>query len=133
MTEPTDKWIQKFLAHLATDRGASVYTQRNYRDALNEFARWHQEERKAPPAWETLQRDEFRSYLRFLGRQNLGRAAIQLRFSALRTFFKFLIRRAVVAVSPIRNLALPRLERRLPKYLTREQMVVLLEAPLRPL
>jgi integrase/recombinase XerC len=46
MIEPADKWIQKFLAHLATDRGASVYTQRNYRDALNEFARWHQEERQ---------------------------------------------------------------------------------------
>src|ERR1051325_3309467 len=128
MTEPTDKWIQKFLAHLAADRGASVYTQRNYRDALAEFARWHHEERKAPPKWETLQRDEFRSYLRFLGRQNLGRAAIQLRFSALRTFFKFLIRRAVVEISPIRNLALPRLERRLPKFLTAEQMLALLEA-----
>src|SRR5437762_4702996 len=132
MTKPADKWIQNYLAHLATDRGASVYTQRNYRDALNEFARWHQEERTAPPAWETLQRDEFRSYLRFLGRHNLGRAAIQLRFSALRTFFKFLIRRGNVAISPIRNLALPRLERRLPKYLTSEQMLALLEAPLPP-
>ena len=32
-----DQWIRKFLAHLATDRGASVYTQRNYRQALTEF------------------------------------------------------------------------------------------------
>jgi site-specific recombinase XerC len=29
-SEIRDKWVQKFLAHLATDRGASVYTQRNY-------------------------------------------------------------------------------------------------------
>jgi site-specific recombinase XerC len=56
MTEPKsnapvamDKWIQKFLAHLATDRGASIYTQRNYRQALLEFARWHQDERATPP------------------------------------------------------------------------------------
>ena len=34
---PTDKWVKKFLAHLATDRGASAYTQRNYRQALAEF------------------------------------------------------------------------------------------------
>ena len=132
-TPAADKWIQKFLAHLATDRGASVYTQRNYRDALNEFARWHREEQKQPPAWDRLQRDDFRNYLRFLGRHNLGRAAIQLRFSALRTFYKFLIRHGVLAASPIRNLALPRPARRLPKFLTPQQMTALLEAPLKPL
>ena len=50
------------------------------------------QERQQPPAWEQLQRDDFRAYLRFLGRHNLSRAAIQLRFSALRTFYRFLIR-----------------------------------------
>jgi len=128
-----DRWIGKFLAHLATDRGASAYTQRNYRDALVEFCRWHAQERNQPPAWETLQRDDFRSYLRFLGRKNLGRAAIRLRFSALRTFYKFLIRRGAVAVTPIRNLALPQPARRLPKFLTPQQMLGLLDAPLKPL
>ena len=39
--EIRDKWITKFLVHLATDRGASIFTQRNYRQALAEFARWH--------------------------------------------------------------------------------------------
>jgi integrase/recombinase XerC len=126
-----DKWVKKFLQHLATDRGASAYTQRNYRQALWEFHRWHQEERKQPPAWEPLQRDDFRSYLRFLGRHNLSRAAIQLRFSALRTFYRFLIRHGVVPTSPIKNLALPKLGKRLPKFLTPEQMVSLLEAPLK--
>src|SRR6476661_492012 len=96
-----DKWIQKFLAHLATDRGASIYTQRNYRSALVEFSSWHHEERKQAPFWDSLRRDDFRSYLRFLGRNNLGRAAIQLRFSALRSFYKFLIRHGAVSVSPI--------------------------------
>jgi integrase/recombinase XerC len=126
---PPNKRIQKFLAHLATDRGASVYTQRNYRDALNEFARWHQEERQSQPLWEKLERDDFRAYLRFLGRHNLGRAAIQLRFSALRTFYKFLMRHGVVEMSPIKNLSLPKVERRLPKFLTIQQMKDLLAAP----
>ena len=130
-TKPTadDRWIRKFLAHLATDRGASVYTQRNYRQALLEFSHWHREERQQPPIWEKLQRDDFRNYLRFLGRQNLSRAAIQLRFCALRTFYKFLIRNGVVETSPIKNLSLPKQGRRLPKYLTVQQMKDLLDAP----
>jgi integrase/recombinase XerC len=144
VNEIRDRWIQKFLAHLATDRGASAYTQRNYRQALTEFVRWQkslqstvhspQSEVQSPKsvsavAWEKLQRDDFRNYLRFLGRHNLGRAAIQLRFSALRTFYKFLIRHGAVEGSPIRNLSLPKLEKRLPKFLTIQQMKDLLAAP----
>jgi site-specific recombinase XerD len=125
-----DKWIKKFLQHLAMDRGASTYTQRNYRQAMWEFHRWHQEERRQPPAWEQLQRDDFRAYLRFLGRHNLSRAAIQLRFCALRTFYKFLIRHGALATSPIKNLSLPKLGKRLPKFLTPAQMAGLLAAPL---
>src|SRR6266446_2251549 len=120
--EVHDQRIQTFLVHLATDRGASTYTQRNYRQALLEFGEWHHEDRQQVPIWEKLQRDDFRAYLRFLGRQNLGRAAIHLRFCALRTFYKFLIRHGVVAASPIKNLALPKLGKRLPKFLTAQQM-----------
>ena len=126
-----DKWIHKFLTHLATDRGASVYTQRNYHDALNEFARWHLAERQSSPVWDKLQRDDFRNYLRYLGRHNLSRAATQLRFSALRTFYKFLMRHGAVEMLPIKNLSLPKLEKRLPKFLTVQQMKDLLEAPVK--
>src|SRR2546429_8123135 len=128
---PADKWIEKFLMHLATDRGASTYTQRNYRQALVEFHKWHQENRKQAPTWEKLQRDDFRAYLRFLGSKSLGRAAIQLRFCALRTFYKFLIRHGSVSASPIKNLAMPKIAKRLPKFLTAQQMEALLAAPLK--
>ncbi len=127
----SDKWIKRFLQHLATDRGASAYTQRNYRQAMCEFYRWHHEERQQPPAWEKLQRDDFRAYLRFLGRHNLSRAAVQLRFCALRTFYRFLIRHGLLPGSPIKNLALPKLGKRLPQFLTPEQMAELLAAPLK--
>ena len=126
-----DKRLKKFLEHLGTDRGASVYTQRNYRQALVEFYGWHAGERQQGPIWEKLQRDDFRAYVRFLGRHNLGRAAIQLRFCALRSFYRFLIRQGMVGASPIRDLALPKVPRRLPKFLTVQQMKDLLEAPLK--
>ena len=136
MSEPTardepvaDEWIDKFARHLTADRGVSPYTLRNYTQTLNEFVRWHQLDRQQPPSWRQLERDDFRAYLRHLGRNNLGRAAIQLRFSALRTFYKFLVRRAVVERSPIKNIALPKPEKRLPRFLTREQMLALLQAP----
>jgi site-specific recombinase XerD len=123
--------LDKFLQHLATDRGASEYTQRNYHQALVQFRQWFYEQHQQTPAWDKLQRDDFRAWLRFLGRQNLGRAAVQLRFSALRTFYKFLIRHAVLDTSPIKNLPLPKLGRRLPKFLTPQQIKDLLAAPVK--
>jgi len=131
--EIRDSWIQNFLQHLASDRGASIYTQRNYRQALLEFLGWFKTERQQSPHWPSLQRDDFRGYLRFLGRGNLSRAAIQLRFCALRSFYKFLIRRGHVETTPIKNISMPKLEKRLPQFLTAEQMVALLEAPLKDL
>jgi integrase/recombinase XerC len=128
-----EKWLQLFLQHLATDRGASVYTQRNYQSALDEFHAWYLTERKTPPQWDQLSRDDFRNYLRHLGRHNLGRAAIALRFSALRTFYKFLVRHGAAVTSPIKNLTLPKLAKRLPKFMTIQQMKDLLDAPLRAL
>lgn len=129
-TPPLDHSAQSFLVHLATERGASIYTQRNYRQALTTFIDWLHTERQTSPDWSKLQRDDFRSYLRFLGRHNLGRAAIALRFSALRSFYKFLIRQGTVETSPIKNVALPKPPKRLPQFLTVKQMEALLHAPL---
>lgn len=128
--ESKDKHLQEFLEHLTTDRGASAYTVRNYTQALREFSGWHRDERRSPPDWPGLERDDFRAYLRFLGRAKLSRSAIQIRFSALRTFYKFLVRRGVLTLSPIKNISLPKREKRLPKFLTAPQMLELLRAPL---
>jgi site-specific recombinase XerD len=130
---PPDLRVGQFLQHLTADRGASPYTYRNYKQALDEFVRWHWQDHQTTPAWETLERDDFRAYLRFLGRSKLSRAATQLRFSALRSFYKFLIRRGVLTSSPIRNIAMPKMEKRLPRFLTVQQMIDLLQAPLNAL
>jgi integrase/recombinase XerC len=129
--KPVDKRIGEFLRHLATDKGASIYTQRNYRQALAEFFGWFKSQRGVAPDWAALQRDDFRDFLRFLGRGELSRAAIQLRFSALRSFYKFLVRNGVVNASPIKNVSLPKPDKRLPLFLTVEQLLELLKAPAR--
>ena len=121
------------MQHLQNEAGASVYTQRNYRQALREFTDWHTADYDAPPNWLALQKLHFRAYLRFLGRGNYSRSAIQLRFSALRSFYKHLMRRGKLDASPVKDITLPKKEKRLPQFLTPEQMLVLLEAPLREL
>jgi len=123
--------LDAFLAHLVNERAASIHTVRNYSQALNEFCRWHEEQRGTAPEWEKLGRDDFRLFLRYLGRRNLSRAATQLRFSALRSFYKYLLRQGAVESLPIKNLALPKLEKRLPKFLTVAQLEALLDAPAR--
>jgi site-specific recombinase XerD len=128
-----DRQVKLFLEHLQVDKGASVYTVRNYTQALGQFAHWYQEQNTAKPKWNELERDDFRGFLRFLGRCKLSRSAIQLRFSALRSFYRFLIHHGEAESSPIKSLVLPRLEKRLPKFLTAQQMLDLLHAPIREL
>jgi integrase/recombinase XerC len=131
--EAVDSHIADFLRHLAVDKGASIYTQRNYRQALLQFFHWCKDRRGAAPSWSALQRDDFRDFVRHLGRSQLSRAAIQLRFSALRSFYKFLVQNGVAGASPIKKISLPKRENRLPVFLTVEQLETLLETPAKEL
>ena len=131
--EVQDVEVATFLTYLQVEVEASPYTQRNYGQALLEFSRWYVDERKHAPDWLKLKRMDFRAYLRFLGRGNLSRSAVQLRFSTLRSFYKFLVRRGKLPDSPIKDIALPKKEKRLPQFLTIGQTMALLEAPLREL
>ena len=130
---PSDPLVERFLTDLAAVRGASEHTVRNYRQALEEFASWLRSLGGRLPDWPALQRDAFRQYLRWLGRKDLGRASVRLRFSALRTYFRFLLREGLVEKLPIRGLAMPKRERRLPRFLPEDGMTALLSAPLREL
>ena len=125
-----DKQVKNFLQHLAVERNASRYTLRNYQQALSELIQWHEQERNVTPNWRALGRDDFRSYLRFLSRKQTSRAAVMLQFSAFRSFYKFLALRGILEISPIKGIAMPKAPRRLPRFLTAEQMLALLRAPI---
>ncbi len=60
-----------------------------------------------------------------------ARSYIRLQFSAFRTFYRFLIERKGLARDPVRELELPKTEKKLPLVLTRQQIDELLSAPLR--
>jgi len=128
--EPPSDWTDLFFRYLSDEKDASVYTQRNYRQALGEFAQWHRDTNESPVCWSELERNDFRLFLRQLGRRELSQAAIRLRFSALNSFYKFLMRRGLVESSPVKDVTLPKPAKRLPQFLTIDQMNALLDAPM---
>lgn len=124
-----DDVVGSFLGHLETARHVSHYTLRNYRAALVEFSKWFSSAYGKAPVWAYLTHTHFRCYLRFLSRRGLGAAAIRLRFSALRTFFRYLVGMGIVRTNPVKDVILPKSKRGLPRFLTREQVLALLRAP----
>ena len=59
-----------------------------------------------------------------------ARSYVRLQFSALRAFYKFLADRKNLRIDPVRQLQLPKVEKKLPLVLTRQQIEELLSAPL---
>ncbi len=60
-----------------------------------------------------------------------GRRTLHNHASGLRAFFKYWQRRGRVEKNPLIGLVLPKLEKRLPQFLTEAQMKLLLDGPLR--
>ena len=117
-----------FLQFMRVERNASTRTLRNYSHALNAYLEWRGD---AFSSWRDCTADDFRLYLFELMKQELARSTIRLRFAALRSFYKHLVHRRGLAVSPLADVQLPKLERKLPVVLNLSQMEQLLEMPLK--
>src|SRR5436305_4598992 len=115
-----------FLRYLEVERNASPRTLRVYRDALAGF----RAQPRSPP-WKRCTADDFRDYLFQLMKSGQARSYVRLQFSALRTFYRFLVDRKRLQRDPVRELQLPKSEKKLPLVLTRRQMDELLSAPFR--
>ncbi len=124
-TPARDKLVEEFLAFLEVERNASPRTLRIYRAALRDF----REQSKAP-AWRQCGPDHFRDHLFALMKQRQARSYIRLQFSALRSFYRFLVARNRLTKDPVREVQLPKPEKKLPLVLTQTQMGELLAAPL---
>jgi integrase/recombinase XerC len=124
-----DGLIDGFLDYLRGERDASPLTLRNYAAALLEFSAWSEAKHQTPCDW--LRTDPFhlRAYLVHLNERRFDRPTIHLRMSALRSFYRWLVRQEKVKQNPVVGLTLPKKQRKLPKFLTIEQVEALLKAP----
>jgi integrase/recombinase XerC len=120
-----DPLVEEFLRYLANERNASPRTLKAYRHALTGF----RTENKT--SWKKCTGDDFRNYLFALMKQGQARSYVRLQFSALRTFYVFLIARKRLLHNPVREVQLPKMEKKLPLVLTRQQVEELLAAPTR--
>jgi site-specific recombinase XerD len=123
---PSDTLAEEFLRYLEVERNASPRTLTVYRQALAAFRL-----RFAKRNWTECTADDFRDYLFEATKKKQARSYIRLQFSAFRTFYRFLGERKRLAHDPVRELELPKAEKKLPLVLTRQQIDELLSAPLR--
>ena len=124
---PPDELAEAFLGFMDAERRSSPRTLANYELALRQFREW----RTPFKGWENLSADDFRSFLFHLMKQERGRATIRLQFAALRSFFKWLLRRRGWTHNPLLDVQLPKLEKKLPVVFTTAQIDELLALPLK--
>jgi len=125
--------IGDFLDYLTYERNVSVNTVTAYRDDLESFTSFLCNDyltlARDQLDWKTVDVLTVRAYLAHLARKRLSRASSARHLSALRSFFKFLMREGALAANPARGVATPRREKRLPSVLQTAEVTVLLEAP----
>ena len=127
----TDSLATDFLRYLDIERNSSTLTERNYSAELAAFRAWYADKFGHACDWCAVDQFQVRGYLVHLNERHYDRATIHLKMSALRSFFRWLVREEKLKQNPVIGLTLPKKHRKLPKFLTIQQMEALLSAPLR--
>jgi site-specific recombinase XerD len=120
-----DPLTEEFFRYLAVERNASPRTLKAYRQSLEGFRAANE------TPWKKCTADNFRDHLFAIMKRGQARSYVRLQFSALRVFYKFLVDRKRLKRDPVRELQLPKIDKKLPLVLTRQQIDELLAAPLK--
>lgn len=124
------EYIDAFRAYLADERRYSAYTVRNYGSAVAAFFEWMEKGESWRGDLGGIEPVQVRGFL-IESQRKLARRSLHNRASGLRSFFRYGVRRGWMQRNPATGLVLPRLDRLLPKFLTEEQVVRLLNGPMR--
>jgi integrase/recombinase XerC len=124
-----------FHQHLLTEKRGSPHTIRAYLHDLGELLTHVRQLRGAvddrPVAAGELGLPACRSYLASLHGRN-DAVSVGRKLSSLRTFFRLLVRRRIVAASPVAALRGPKRAQRLPSFLAKGEAARLLDPPAPP-
>ena len=127
MKDTWGNYKQQFLDYLKAERNASPYTIRNYNRDLDKFAAFSKDSGIGTPL--KVEKILVRSYLNNLNVEKFARSSIARNMSALRSFFRYLNREEIMGKNPAALISSPKLDRRLPAFLTLEEAQKLVESP----
>jgi integrase/recombinase XerC len=125
--------IDRFADYLKYQRNASPHTLRNYLSDLDQFHDY-----LSPKGADGERRDidihqidhiTIREYMAQLYEEKRKKSSIARKLATLRTFFKFLCREQILELNPARLVSSPRLEKRLPKVISIDEVVQFIETP----
>jgi len=119
--------FKKYMDYLQVERNASPYTVRNYTDALMKFFDYLKG--RNITSLKDVNKQTLRDYLSHLIENGYAKSSIARRLSAIRSFYRYLMREEMIAVSPAATTVSPRLDKRLPSFLTVEEVKRLIESP----
>ncbi len=126
-----NSYLQRFKQHISVERNLSPRTVNAYMRDLSQFHDFLQDAGHFEVQDEWLKNVDLlvlRQYLAQL-HKSCRRTSISRKISAIKVFFRFLVREGVLETSPVDGLSTPRREQYLPKVLGAEQVGTLLDHP----
>ena len=120
--------ISAFCTYLETERNASPHTLAAYRRDLAQLAAFVSREKGDDASAAEVDHLLLRRHLALLGKK-ARKSSIGRKLAAIRSFFRFLLRRGSIAKNPAELIASPKKEQRLPFHLDIDQATTLVEAP----
>lgn len=125
-----DPAIAHFIRYLEAERDASPHTRQNYLLDIRQFCTQVWGEEGTPPfPWKTPDRFAARRFLAGVQKRGCSASTASRKMSALRTFFRFLVREGYVKDNPFSSIQRPKKTSYLPRVLSREEVLRLLDAP----
>jgi len=118
---------QDFLTYARVERGLSANTLEAYARDLAKFERWLGE--AASKGLTTADRDDVAGFLRGLRQQGLDANSVARQASTLRHFYRFLLVDGFIKHDPTVSLESPKAWQTLPKFLTQEEVELLVNQP----
>jgi len=120
------RWLDRYLKSLEQEN-ASKYTVKNYGTDITQFLDYCTDQGVTTLA--ELDRDLVRTHIEVLDETGYVRASIARRIFELRAFGDFLVRHRAWSQNLFRRIYAPRVPRKLPRYLTGEEIRQLLSVP----
>lgn len=126
-----EKMIEKYLRYLKIERNASVHTITSYKNDLTSFNNFCKTQFEIAPSnvdINLITRLTLRLWLGNLSEEGLAKSSIARKVAALKSFFKYCFKRGYIEKNPAHLLVIPKKEKTLPKTVTLDDIVRLLES-----